>query len=219
MSCLFKSECFGWDASYRSNTSDILFSGDVTDAQLPNGATELFYVGQNYGHGAFLITLNDYTRDNKDIPFEFVIAKGNNPDIRKNHVIDPNDILEKFDMVIKKDENQMTVGFITIGDTIRFYFNDFSQGNKRTSRQDDVTMNTFDYLQSYSKIQLKLRDLLKDAGAILTDKDTVMKEFTVDVPDEDGGVDHSVVEEKEVPVDYNLSTNVITKETLIDILS
>lgn len=213
-----KSECFGWDASYRSNTSDILFSGDVTDAQLPNGATELFYVGQNYGHGAFLITLNDYTRDNKDIPFEFVIAKGDNPDIRKNYVINPNNILEKFDMVIKKDENQMTVGFITIGDTIRFYFNDFSQGNKRTSRQDDVTMNTFDYLQSYSKIQLKLRDLLKDAGAILIDKDTVVKTIVKKVVDEEGNVDIETMKEK-VPVDYNLSTNVITKETLIDILS
>ena len=33
----------GWDASYRSKERDILFSGDVTDAPAPRGASELFY--------------------------------------------------------------------------------------------------------------------------------------------------------------------------------
>lgn len=63
-----KNEVFGWDASYRSSASDILFSGDITDAPAPTGATELFYVGRNYGHGAFLITLNMFTSNTKDVP-------------------------------------------------------------------------------------------------------------------------------------------------------
>ena len=214
-----KSEIFGWDASYRSKTNDIQFSGDITDAPLPNGATELFHIGQDYGHGAFLVTLNNYTQNNSDIPFEFVIAKGQNSDIRHNYVLNPNNILEKINMVVKSKEFQMTVGFITIGDTIRFYFNDFSQGFQRTSKQDDVTMNTFDYLQSYSKIQLKLADILKEAGAILTDKDTITKEVIKEKVDDDGNIIESTIEKKEIPVDINLSLNSITKETLIDMLS
>jgi len=215
-----KSEVFGWDASYRSSTSDILFSGDMTDAPLPNGATELFYVGQNYGYGAFLVTLNNFTQNNADVPFEFMIAKATHrPEYRTNYVVDPNNILEKVDMVVEKDNYQKTVGFIVIGDTIKFYFNDFSQGAQRTSRQDNVTMGTFDYLQSYSKVQLKLNDLLKDAGAILTDKETVFKAVVKEIVDENGNVKESTTEEKEFPVDYNLSTNSITKETLIDLLS
>ena len=67
------------------------------------------------------------------------------------------------------------------------------QGNSRTSRRDEKTMITLDYLMSYSKIQLKLKDLLKEAGAILTDSK------------EDAEVD--------------LSINAITKDSLISLLN
>ena len=216
-----KSEIFGWDASYRSVTNDILFSGDMTNAKLPEGASELFYVGQNYGHGAFLITLNMYTGNSQDVPFEFVIAKATHkPENRVYYALDPNNILQKIDMVVKKEERQKVVGFITIGDTIRFYFNDFSAGaSVRTSRQNDVTMGTFDYLQSYSKTQLKLRDVLKDAGAILTDKELIEKEVVRQVVNENGEVIEEKTEIEEYFVDYNLSLENITKETIIDLLS
>ena len=122
-------------------------------------------------------------------------------------------------MVVKQGEYQKVVGFIAIDDTIKFYFNDFSQGNERTSRQDDVTMETFDYLQSYSKVQLKLRDLLKDAGAILTDKETITKTVIKEKVDEEGNIIETTTEEQEIPVDVNLSISAISKETLIDLLS
>lgn len=216
-----KSEIFGWDASYRSINSDILFSGDMTDAQLPNGASELFYVGQNYGYGAFLITLNNFTNNRADIPFEFVIAKATHkPQQRVYYALDPNNILEKVDMVIKQDEGTKIVGFITIGDTIRFYFNDFSAGaNVRSSSQNDITMGAFDYLQSYSKTQLKLKDVLKDAGAIITDKELLEKTIVKEVRDENGMLIELHEEVIEVPVDIDLSLNAITKETIIEILN
>lgn len=211
-----KSEIFGWDASYRSKSGNILFSGDVTDAPNPNGATELFYVDKNYGYGAFLITLNMFTGNSQDVPFEFVIAKGDGTNVRKNYVINPNNILEKIDMTIKKSERQMVVGFISIGETIKFYFNDFSAGaSVRTSRQDDITLGAFDYLQAYSKVQLKLNDLLKDSGAKIINEPTY-KKLVVTVDEEGNEVSQ---EEKEVPVDIDLSTSAITKETLIDLLS
>lgn len=211
-----KSEIFGWDASYRSKSGNILFSGDVTDAPNPNGATELFYVDKNYGYGAFLITLNMFTGNSQDVPFEFVIAKGDGTDIRKNYVINPNNILEKIDMIIKKSERQMVVGFISIGETIKFYFNDFSAGaSVRTSRQDDITLGAFDYLQAYSKVQLKLNDLLKDSGAKIINEPTY-KKLIVTIDKEGNEVSQ---EEKEVSADIDLSTSAITKETLIDLLS
>lgn len=216
-----KSAVFGWDASYRSESGNILFSGDMTNAPLPNGATELFYVNQNYGHGAFLITLNMFTSNSKDVPFEFVIAKAtHSSNTRVNYVLDPNNILEKIDMVVKKSERQKVVGFITIGDTIRFYFNDFSAGaSVATSRKDNITMGAFDYLQSYSKIQLKLNDILKEAGAILTEKETITKTIIKEKVDEEGNVIETTTEEKEIPVEFNLSPKTITKETLINLFN
>ena len=212
-----KSEVFGWDALYRNNSGNILFSGDMTDAKLPNGATEIFYVGQNYGHGAFLITLNMFTSNSQDVPFEFMIAKSdmiNNT--RKNYVVNPNDIIEKINMTIKKSERERVVGFITIDDNIRFYFNDFSGGvSRRTSSQDDFTLGAFDYLQSYNKIQLKLNDLLKDAGAIITDTPTITR-IVVSTDAETG---EQVSVETEEPVDLDLSINAITKDTIVGLFS
>jgi hypothetical protein len=44
LSLVAENEKFGWDAMYRSGDGDIMFSGDMTSAPAPNGATELFYI-------------------------------------------------------------------------------------------------------------------------------------------------------------------------------
>lgn len=194
----------------------------MTDAQLPNGASELFYVGQNYGHGAFLITLNMFTNNSKDVPFEFVIAKATHrPQDRTYYALDPNNILEKVDMEIKNTDRQKVVGFITIGDSIRFYFNDFSAGGAvgtprgcSTSERNAITMGAFDYLQAYSKTQLKLNDLLEDAGALVVDKPVI--HVQTEIPSVNGGTETTLIARD---VDINLSPNSISKETIIELLS
>ena len=207
-----KNIAFGWDSNYRDDDRNILFSGDMTDAPLPNGATELFYVGNNYGYGAFLITLNMFTSNTEDVPFEFVIAKGK---VEDKKCIDPNNILTSVNMTVKKDERQKVVGFIVIGETIRFYFNDFSAGRScSTTSINDITTGMFDYLSNYSKTQLKLNDLLKDAGAIIVDTPKIKTAKVTVIPD---GTRYEGLEEKDVDID--LSINSITKETIIDLLS
>lgn len=210
-----KSDVFGWDASYRSSKSDILFSGDITNAELPAGATELFYVGQNVGNVAFLVTLNMYTNNSQDVPFEFVIANATHRSENvSRYALDPNNILYKMDAVIKNTERQKTLGLITISDTIRFYFNEFSLGSSvRTSRRDDITMGVFDYLNSYGKTQLKLNELLKDSGAIIVNEPTIKTKVIKNV---DG---NEVSEIIDTPVDLDLSLESITKDTIIDLFS
>ena len=218
-----KNEVFGWDASYRSSASDILFSGDITDAPAPNGATELFYVGRNYGHGAFLITLNMFTGNTKDVPFEFVLAKApaNSSAIRKNYAINPNDIIEKIDMEIKNTERQKVLGLITIGDTVKFYFNDFSAGGDvrtprgcSTSTRNSITMGSFDYLRTYNMLQLKLNDLLKDAGAIVIDQPQYSIIQRTVMPD---GTSQDSIQTMDADIDLSLSN--IAKDSLIHLLS
>ena len=210
-----KSDVFGWDASYRSSKSDILFSGDITNAQLPDGATELFYVGQNVGNVAFLVTLNMFTNNSQDVPFEFVIANATHrPENVSRYALDPNNILYKMDAIIKNMERQKTLGLITISDTIRFYFNEFSLGNSvATSRRDDITMGAFDYLNTYGKTQLKLNELLKDSGAIIVNEPTIKTKVIKNV---DG---NEVSEIIDTPVDLDLSLESITKDTIIDLFS
>lgn len=210
-----KSDVFGWDASYRSSKSDILFSGDITNAQLPDGATELFYVGQNVGNVAFLVTLNMFTNNSQDVPFEFVIANATHrPENVSRYALDPNNILYKMDAIIKNMERQKTLGLITISDTIRFYFNEFSLGNSvATSRRDDITMGAFDYLNTYGKTQLKLNELLKDSGAIIVNEPTIKTKVIKNVNG------NEVSEIIDTPVDLDLSLESITKDIIIDLFS
>lgn len=196
---LNKDQVFGWDAMYRGNDFEVLFSGDMTDALLPLGASELFYVDKKYTRGAFLITLNMFTSHQVDIPYEFVIAKARHMVSRQKHyVLDPNDILIKLDKIISHQERQEAIGTIAISDKIRFFFNQFSFGSDKkigssTSRNDDVTISALSYLQSYNKIQLKLNKLLIEAGANIV----------------------STMKEK---VDINLSLNSISKDDIISLL-
>lgn len=205
-----KSEVFGWNAAYRGHS--VTFSGDVVDAPKPKGATELFEIDSDCPTNAYLVTLNMYTSNSKDVPYEFIIAESENyKTVTLNYVVNPNKVKVKLNRTIKNTERQKVVGFITIEENkIRFYFNDFTQGKSQsTSQRDEYKMGAFDYYRTYTKTQLKLNDLLKEAGAdIVTTKKVV-------VPTIAKGFDLELVEKQ---ADIDLSLEAITKETIIDLL-
>lgn len=211
---------FGWDAKYRSDNGSILFSGDVTNAPLPQGATELFYVGKQFGRGAFLIMLNLYTPNSADIPFEFMVANAsaNSSEIRKNYMVDPNNIIEKINFKMDKGERQKTLGLITIEDNIKLYFGEFNVGGDSniygysTARINNITKGAYNYLLTYNDLQIKLNDILKDAGAQIVDKPTI---DVVNLSLDENG--DKVITTTTQPVDIDLSLNSITKDTLINI--
>lgn len=217
-----KNEQYGWNTSYRSNDSNFYFSGDVTDAPLPNGATEVFYIGKSCKDKAFLLTVNKYTGNDKDVPFNFVIAKTNASYIEKNFIIDPNDILVtipnkfEFHSNISDNARQLTLGLIKItSDYIRFYFNDFSLGTSIITSQNKVTRGAYDYLNSYADTQLMLRELLTDC-AVIVDKPVIEELVATDQTDEDGNILYKKVNK---PVDYDLSLQNIAKDSLIEIFN
>jgi len=63
LSMLSETGKIGWNSYYRNEERTLLFSGDVTDAPLPKGATELFYV-QRQVKDVNLLFVNNYTYDN-----------------------------------------------------------------------------------------------------------------------------------------------------------
>ena len=191
-----QNQIFGWDARYKTNDGKIIFSGDMTDAQLPNGATELFYISKDLRKKAFLITVNEFTYIEEEIPFEFLIAKADeNTKLNgvHNYMVDPNNIVEKLDLTISGDRREIVVGMICIDDTIKLYLSNFDGENRMSSTNNEVITTSLKYMQSYYKVQLKLKDLLKEAGAI-------------------------ICEDKE-DVDYDLSINNITRDMIISMLT
>ncbi len=204
-------QIFGWDANYRDNNKNILFSGDMTNAPLPDGATELFYVSKKCEKSAFMVTLNVFYA-NAEVPYQFIVAKA--PDlkdgIKRNYMVDPNDCLLSVNM--KTNDRQNVIGLITIDDTIKLYFTDFSTGVNRSSCIDDITTGANEYLKAYNKYQLKLNDLLEEAGATIK---TTPKYMQTVFTNDNGNIIQS---EEERLVDFDLSPESITKDIFLKLL-
>lgn len=216
-----KAQQFGWNTSWRSN--DLYYSGDVTDAILPKGATELFYLGQSLDTTAFLLTLNKFTRNKEAVPYEIVIATmGGEDKIERNYVIDPNKILIEIPRLFETDDvdgysNQITLGLVTVDKTIRFYFDTFSLGDSIVTRQTNSVKIAYDYVLQSTETQLKLRELLEAAGAIIQNvlEIETMEEVQVQT---DKGIE-TLYRKTVKTADIDLSTRAITKDSIISLLT
>ena len=191
---------FGWNTAYRDTESEIYFSGDMTDAPLPEGATELFYIGKHVGD-AFMFSINNYNQSGQKIPFEVVLAKAKNgivpEEIENHYVIDPNDIIIKFPLEIGASESMLRLGFVYFTqDKIKVVFDSFASRRRIVSdNEDPVFENTFNYLTAHQESSLELADLLKECNAVIIDETDQEK------------------------ADFDLTLNALTKETIIGLLT
>lgn len=158
----------GWDSQYRTSERDILFSGDLTDAPLPNGATESYYVKKLNEH-SLIILLNYYNHcEDIEVPFEILIAKQKDIHKTQNYTVDPNSIV----CIVKSkiDKKQKMLGLlITTPDECKFYFSETYIGNSITSSTKDYVKNARQYLINFHTNMISFNDILKDSGAILVD--------------------------------------------------
>lgn len=221
-----KDQQFGWNTSYRSvSGSEFYYSGDITSPDVEYGATEVFYIGQSLEQKAFLLTLNDYSSPNEDIPYEFFVAETDKEQVDKSYIVNPNKVkfitTEKFKYIHSTkqfESRQKVLAFIVINkDSIKVYFNDFSLGNSIVTRQNNITEGAFKCLQIEADNRLMLKDILVDCGVKLVDSPTY-DEFIKDetMLDKDGQPVYKKITHK---VDYDLSLENIDKTTFINMLN
>lgn len=236
-----KSESYGWDTSYRSHNRNFMFSGDVTDAPKPKGATEVFYIGPECENKSFTITLNKYTSNNTEVPFEFFIAYTDKESVDKDFVVDPNNVItqinnkfahDKFDGIV----NDMTLGMVKITDgVVKFYFNDFTTGDSIVSNKNFVTTGIHEYTNEYVENQIKLEKFLEACGGVIWrtksysasiyyerledgNKEMITSKRAMELTK--NGNSHLIEEELEtISADYDLSLDGISKDTLIKLLT
>ncbi len=151
----------GWDAGYRNE--DVLFSGDMTDAPLPNGASELFYF-KNITSSKIII-VNYFNFDDDKIDAKIVVASEK---IKKlfdyNHMIDINNMIASTNFSIDKKQN--VIGLVAkVENESRFYFTNISVGNSITSRETDAVRHSREYLTNIAFNSLDFREILIAAGA------------------------------------------------------
>ena len=222
MHMMNSSRQFGWNTSYRDERSQILFSGDVTSAPAPHGATEAYFISHKLKEAAYLITLNDFNGHNRPVPYEFIVASDDvaSSSFSRNYMIDPNKIIYKFNMKITPDKRQITLGIVKADEkTKRFYFNDFAVGaSGAVSTRNEYTLGALSYMTAYNEVQVTLNELLKDAGANIINTQTVVVKKAEAYLDEAGQPQIRYVDET-VSADIDLSIENIDKTSLIELFS
>ena len=159
----------GWDASFRDGKQDIQFSGDITDAPKPKGATEVFHVG-GVARGSWLMNLNYYNFDAQTpVPFKILVAQETRDMVEKNYTVDPNKIMALTNSVI--DVKQKTLGIIVAtDDSTRFYFSETGFQNNISSRHTNAAEQSRKFLMNYFTDSIVLNDVLEAAGATIVDE-------------------------------------------------
>lgn len=167
----------GWDGRYRTEGRDILFSGDITSAPKPKGASELFYV-KNMNPHELIMFVNYYNYD-KDVPVPFKIIVGqevpgtwgkdpDSYDRASNYTINQNNVLAVAKTTI--DQRQKVLGLArSTPNGCEFYFAEAYVGRSITATGAPYNEQTRQYLFNYYTNTISLNDVLVSAGAILVD--------------------------------------------------
>lgn len=158
----------GWDSCYRTADKTVLFSGDLTSAPAPKGASELFYV-QKQEEDRFIILLNYFNYDEKPpVPFKIFVAEEEISKMKRNYMVDPNNVKAILNMKI--DKHQKVLGLLTVNnDESRFYFAEVDMGSNITASHLPYIEYARKYLIDFYKNAITLNDMLTMCGAVMVD--------------------------------------------------
>lgn len=150
---------FGWNSGYRSNDNGILFSGDMTDAPIPNGAVEAFRISSSV-KDIYFLSVNVYNTTG-EIPFELLFTKDissecyfkKNSDTMISSVINPeNAIAPKINL--KTHEKEEIIGFYN-NKSFTLYGGELGGGHRVPKRDLMLNILNASYLRCISMMTMK----------------------------------------------------------------
>ena len=172
---------FGWDAMYRTEDRGILFSGDMTEASTPNGASELFYI-KRQTEDSMIMFVNYYNFSPVTVPFKIIVGKERLEQLEENHMVNPNDVVCIAKTQI--NQRQKILGLIkTTPDECRFYFCETAIGNTISSSGKPYVEYGRKYLTDFYEDMFSLNDILEQAGARINEKEED-EEYDIDLSPE-----------------------------------
>jgi len=159
----------GWDGSYRNEDRGILFSGDVTNAPKPKGASELFYIKKSQKITKVLMA--NYFNFNEDIsvPCKIIVAHEKTKKFGKNYMVNPNNIIASANIEINKKQSSLGLVMNVDGEN-RVYFSGMSIGNSISSSYNENSERTRQYMISSFLNSLSLKEVLIMAGAVVVEE-------------------------------------------------
>ncbi len=169
LSVIGESGKIGWDAAYRSDDRHVLFSGDMTDAPAPNGASELFYFKEGTQEAKILL-VNYYNFEKGDeVGGKILVAHETPQHFGKNYMVDPNKILASANICITKRQNILGLIATVRGET-RIYFANISIGTSITATHNQHATYARKYFVNSLTNTLDLRAMLQRAEATVVDE-------------------------------------------------
>lgn len=178
----------GWNAGYRDDIA--MYSGDVVNA--PKGASEFFYF-KGVKDGLYLLQLNLFSPRHLDeeIPFSMIVGASKKASIKKNYLIDPNEVILQTKSSIGNDEKVLGIVSIEKGKT-KFYFSESKVGSRAVSSNTEAAAIQRTFMLNQLNNSIDFSKMLSEAGAII-----------IDLP--------------EAKCDINLSADSIEKDTILEL--
>jgi len=154
----------GWNSGYRTEDGSILFSGDMTDAPKPKGATELIYVQkQRIQSGILFVNYYNFNKD-VEVPFKIIVAKEQASNFGKKYMVNPNNVISIAKSKI--NQKQKILGLlVTTESECKFYFAETYLGKSITSFDNKFIEDTRKYLFNFYENTINFGDILERAGA------------------------------------------------------
>ena len=160
---------FGWDGDYRAQS--LLFSGDMTDAPPPKGASELFYINHN-SSSFYTVSLNYYNYADIEVPFDMFVAKEQIANMEQNYTVNPENIIGITQSSISGSSHQKTLGLLLVEkDSCNFYFSETAIGRGITFGSQEYHNWARNYMYYYFKNIIFLNEILEKAGAVFVDEE------------------------------------------------
>lgn len=167
-----KGNKIGWNSAYYSDKQDVVYSGDMTNAD-PE-ATEILYYKNNAPQG--FININRYN-GNDGSKYKLFVANEEVTTLPKNYIVDPTHIT--FEAMCVSDTPQQVIGLVN-GNS--FTIMNVGNGYGQVSRRNGNEQKSFDALSHKACSYLELKRLLHDAGYI--DIDTVEETDDWKIPED-----------------------------------
>lgn len=133
------SSAVGWNSGYRTDDCQTLYSGDMTAAPKPDGATEAILMKGSMQNTEVTFKVNNFTQNKEPVPFDIIIARGSEDGFAKNYTIDPNNIIMKLASEMTPDKSQQELGTLMLKDGVfNFIVGGYNTGNVRVSGISEI---------------------------------------------------------------------------------
>ena len=112
-----QSSDYGWDARCRSDSREILFTGDMTNAPIGSGATECFYIGDTSECFSFNLNYFNYhddyfnNHDNEELPVKYKLILDSTPKnvFDRDYIIDKQSVLTCLNMELTSQSQNIGI--------------------------------------------------------------------------------------------------------------